>query len=45
MNTAICCIAKYENRYLKEWVDYHMELGFDQIFIFDNNTLNGGDFI
>jgi len=40
-NTAICCIAKSENHYLKEWVDYHFGIGFKHIFIFDNNAENG----
>lgn len=45
MNTAICCIAKYENKYLKEWVDYHLKLGFDQIFIYDNNNPDGEEIL
>lgn len=35
----ICAIAKYENDYLKEWVDYHLSIGFDKIYIYDNNDL------
>ena len=41
MKTAICCIAKCENRYLKEWVDYHLNLGFSHIYIWDNNNPDG----
>lgn len=41
MRTAICCIAKCENNYLKEWVDYHLDLGFSHIYIYDNNNVNG----
>lgn len=41
MLTAICCIAKCENRYLEEWVDYHLSLGFSRIFINDNNSNDG----
>jgi hypothetical protein len=41
MKTAICCIAKCENNYLKEWADYHMALGFSHIFIYDNNNEDG----
>lgn len=26
-----------ENRYAREWVDYHLQLGFDRIYIYDNN--------
>jgi hypothetical protein len=40
-NTAICCIAKCENHYLKEWVDYHLGIGFKDIFIYDNNAIDG----
>ena len=41
MRTAICCIAKCENNYLKEWVDYHLDLGFSHIYIWDNNNVDG----
>jgi len=52
MQTAICCIAKCENDYLLEWVEYHLNLGFTHIYIYDNNDIDGeriedvlGDFI
>lgn len=35
-----CCIAKNENRYIKEWLDYHFKIGFSQIVIYDNNDDN-----
>ena len=41
MKTAVCAIAKNENNYIKEWCDYHISLGFDKIFVFDNNDING----
>ena len=37
----LCAIAKQENLYIKEWVDYHLNLGFDHITIYDNNDTNG----
>lgn len=37
----LCAIAKQENLYIKEWVDYHLNLGFDHITIYDNNNTNG----
>lgn len=37
MRTALVVIAKNEDNYLKEWVDYNLELGFDEIFVFQNN--------
>ena len=41
MKVAIVAIAKLENLYLKEWVDYHLNLGFDRIIICDNNDEDG----
>lgn len=41
LKTAICCIAKNENRYIEEFIDYHLQLGFSSIYIFDNNDLDG----
>ena len=32
----LCAIAKNEERYLKDWVDYHRNKGFDCIHLFDN---------
>ena len=29
-------IAKYENDYIKEWLDYHYSIGFDKIFVYDD---------
>lgn len=37
MEIAICAIARLENLYIKEWVDYHLALGFSHIYIYDNN--------
>lgn len=37
----LCAIAKQENLYIKEWVDYHLNLGFDHITIYDNNNTGG----
>ena len=41
IKAALCAIVKLENHYIKEWVDYHLSLGFDKIFIYDNNDLDG----
>lgn len=35
---ALCCIAKCENDYIKEFVAYYKQLGFDRIYIYDNNN-------
>lgn len=48
MKTAICAIAKYENAYINDWVNYHLALGFDKIYIYDDNEDDYpyvGDFI
>ncbi len=34
---ALVCIAKNEDHYIDEWIDYHKKLGFDDIFIYENN--------
>ena len=37
----VCCICKNEGKYIKEFVEYHLDLGFDKIIIGDNNDLDG----
>lgn len=41
MKIAICAICKNENIYLREWVEHHKRLGFDKIFLYDNNPVDG----
>lgn len=38
MKSAICAIARNEEEYLSEWITYHLDLGFDHIFLYDNNN-------
>ena len=38
MNIAICAVAKQENDYIDDWIKYHLNLGINQIFLFDNNN-------
>ena len=33
----ICAIALHEERYIDEWIQYHLKLGFYHIFIYDNS--------
>eukprot|EP00934_Nitzschia_sp_Nitz4_P004230 Nitzschia sp. Nitz4//scaffold91_size79674//26935//28056//NITZ4_005362-RA/size79674-processed-gene-0.105-mRNA-1//-1//CDS//3329560085//4220//frame0 len=43
---AICVLQKDEDLYLLEWINYHLALGFDDIYIFDdgrNLRLNSTD--
>lgn len=37
----ICCIAKNENRYIREFIEYYQKLGIDHISIYDNNDPDG----
>lgn len=36
MKTAICAIIKDEHRFLEEWIDWHLALGFDAIHLFED---------
>lgn len=44
LKTALICIAKMENRYIRDFVEYHRHLGFTHIFIYDNNDVDGEQF-
>ena len=35
---ALCCIAKDEDLFLKEWLAYHALIGFEHFLIYDNNS-------
>jgi hypothetical protein len=37
MRVALVCIAKNEDPYIQEWIDYNKKLGFDDIFIYQND--------
>lgn len=37
MRTAVVCIAKNEDLYIDEWITHNLKVGFDQIFIYQNN--------
>jgi len=37
MKTAVCCIACQENAYIHEWLEHYQNLGFTNIYIYDNN--------
>ena len=34
--SAVILLIKDENRYLKEWLDWHLNLGFEHVYIYDN---------
>ncbi len=37
MKVSLVCIAKNEDDYIQEWIDYHKKIGFDDIFIYQND--------
>jgi hypothetical protein len=43
MKVGIIAIARQENLYINEWIDYHLGLGFDTIIICDNNDDDSGE--
>lgn len=40
MEIVICALAKNEHLYINEWVKHYIELGFDKIYIYDNDDLD-----
>lgn len=48
MKIILCAMAKKENKYINEWCKWHLSLGFDHIYLYDNNEKDYpyvGDFI
>lgn len=41
ITTAVCAICKNENPYILEWVAYQKLAGFDEVFIYDNDSDDG----
>ena len=37
----LCVICKEENLYIKEFIKYYKNLGYNHIFLYDNNEING----
>ena len=37
-------VAKQETLYIREFTDYYLKIGFNKIFLYDNNDLNGENF-
>lgn len=40
MRIAACCIFRDEARYLKEWVEFHLLVGFDILYMFNNLSVD-----
>ena len=43
MKVLLCAQIKLENSYLREWIEYHKNLGFSHIIISDNNDMGQED--
>ena len=41
MKFAVCTVLRNEILYLREWVEHYIKLGFDKIYIYDNNDTFG----
>lgn len=41
----VVAIAKNEEKYINNWCNYYLSLGFDKIFIYDNNELSKGNLL
>ena len=42
--TLLCVIAKEENRYIREFIDYYRKMKINKIILYDNNDLDGEKF-
>jgi hypothetical protein len=40
----LCTIAKNENKYIEEFVQHYRKMKVDNIFIYDNNEIDGENF-
>lgn len=48
MRVVVCAMAKNEHLYINDWVEHYCKLGFDKIYIFDNDDKDKpfiGDYI
>lgn len=46
MKTCICTILNNDHKYLKEFIDYYLNIGFDHIFFYEtNNSLTHSDIV
>jgi len=40
MQVVVCAMAKNEHLYIKDWCNHYLKLGFDKIYIYDNDDLD-----
>ena len=41
IKVGLCVICKQENLYIKEFIEHYKNLGYNHIFLYDNNDING----
>ena len=41
IKVALCSIVKNENLYIREFIEHYKKIGYNKIFIYDNNEKNG----
>lgn len=39
MQIVVCAMAKNEHLYIKDWAEHYLKLGFDKIYIYDNDDI------
>ena len=44
IKVCLCVMGKEENIYAKEFINHYKKLGYNHIFLYDNNDLNGEKF-
>ena len=44
IKVGLCVIGKNENLYIQEFINYYRKLGYNHIFLYDNNDINGQGF-
>ena len=44
IHVCICTLGKWENKYIREFVEHYEKYGVDKIFLYDNNDLDGETF-
>jgi hypothetical protein len=45
MRSILVAIAKDEDNYIDEWLEYNLKIGFDNILVFQNNWRYSGKYL
>ena len=38
---ALCCIAKSGSENMADWINHHLNIGFDRVYIYNDGTVDG----